>query len=37
MVIVETITISIMVSNELVMPLRLRTRHFRSDAGHDLT
>lgn len=37
MVIVETIAVSTMVSNELVMPLLLRTRHFRPDAGHDLT
>ncbi|MDP3707034.1 MAG: sensor histidine kinase [Polaromonas sp.] len=37
MVIVETIAVSTMVSNELVMPLLLRTRHFRSGAGQDLT
>ncbi len=37
MVIVETIAVSTMVCNELVMPLLLRTRHFRSEAGHDLT
>jgi Na+/proline symporter/nitrogen-specific signal transduction histidine kinase len=37
MVIVETIAVSTMVSNELVMPLLLRTRHFRPGAGHDLT
>ena len=37
MVIVETIAVSTMVSNELVMPLLLRTRHFRADAGHDLS
>jgi Na+/proline symporter/nitrogen-specific signal transduction histidine kinase len=37
MVIVETIAVSTMVSNELVLPLLLRTRHFRPDAGHDLT
>ena len=36
MVIVETIAVSTMVSNELVMPLLLRTRHFRPDAGYDL-
>ncbi len=37
MVIVETIAVSTMVSNELVMPLLLRTRQFRPGAGHDLT
>ena len=37
MVIVETIAVSTMVSNELVVPLLLRTRHFRPGAGHDLT
>jgi Na+/proline symporter/nitrogen-specific signal transduction histidine kinase len=37
MVIVETIAVSTMVCNELVMPLLLRTRHFRSESGHDLT
>ncbi|MDP3192787.1 sensor histidine kinase [Rhodoferax sp.] len=37
MVIVETIAVSTMVCNELVMPLLLRTRHFRTEAGHDLT
>jgi len=37
MVIVETIAVSTMVCNELVMPLLLRTRHFRRDAGRDLT
>ncbi len=37
MVIVETIAVSTMVSNELVMPLLLRTRYFRPDAGRDLT
>ena len=37
MVIVETIAVSTMVCNELVMPLLLRTRHFRSEAEHDLT
>uniref|UniRef100_UPI00374DAA6F ATP-binding protein n=1 Tax=Rhodoferax sp. TaxID=50421 RepID=UPI00374DAA6F len=37
MVIVETIAVSTMVCNELVMPLLLRTRHFRHDAGRDLT
>ena len=36
MVIVETIAVSIMVSNELVMPLLLRTRQLRPDAGYDL-
>lgn len=37
MVIVETIAVSTMVCNELVVPLLLRTPHFRPDAGHDLT
>ncbi len=37
MVIVETIAVSTMVSNELVMPLLLRTYHFRPGAGHDLS
>jgi Na+/proline symporter/nitrogen-specific signal transduction histidine kinase len=37
MVIVETIAGSSMVCNELGMPLLLRTRHFKSEAGHDLT
>ena len=37
MVIVETIAVSTMVCNELVMPLLLRTAHFKSGAGHDLT
>ncbi|WP_296491734.1 sensor histidine kinase [Rhodoferax sp.] len=37
MVIVETIAVSTMVCNELVMPLLLRTRHFKTGAGHDLT
>jgi len=37
MVIVETIAVSTMVCNELVMPLLLRTRFFQPDAGHDLT
>ena len=37
MVVVETIAVSTMVCNELVMPLLLRTAHFRSESGHDLT
>jgi Na+/proline symporter/signal transduction histidine kinase len=37
MVIVETIAVSTMVCNELVMPLLLRTAHFRTEAGNDLT
>ncbi len=37
MVIVETIAVSTMVSNELVMPFLLRTRHFHPAAGHDLS
>ena len=37
MVIVETIAVSTMVCNELVMPLLLRTRYFQPGAGHDLT
>ncbi len=37
MVIVETIAVSTMVCNELVMPLLLRTRHFSHEAVHDLT
>jgi len=37
MVIVETIAVSTMVCNELVMPLLLRTRYFQSGAGRDLT
>jgi Na+/proline symporter/nitrogen-specific signal transduction histidine kinase len=37
MVIVETIAVSTMVSNELVMPLLLRLRHFRPAAGRDVT
>jgi Na+/proline symporter/nitrogen-specific signal transduction histidine kinase len=37
MVIVETIAVSTMVSNELLMPLLLRTRHFRPGAGRDVT
>lgn len=36
MVIVETIAVSTMVCNELVMPLLLRTSHFKSGAGLDL-
>jgi signal transduction histidine kinase len=36
MVIVETIAVSTMVSNELVMPLLLRTQHLRREAGYDL-
>ncbi len=36
MVIVETIAVSTMVSNELVMPLLLRTRHFRAGTGLEL-
>lgn len=36
MVIVETIAVSTMVSNELVLPLLLRTRRFRSGLRHDL-
>lgn len=35
MVIVETIAVSVMVSNELVMPLLLRTRRWRQGAGGD--
>ncbi len=35
MVIVETIAVSVMVSNELVMPLLLRTRRWRSGVGGD--
>jgi Na+/proline symporter/nitrogen-specific signal transduction histidine kinase len=37
MVIVEAIAVSTMVSNELVMPLLLRTRQFRPEAGYDMT
>jgi len=37
MVVVEAIAVSTMVCNELVMPLLLRTRYFRPDAGQDLT
>lgn len=37
MVIVETIAVSTMVSNELVLPLLLRWRHLRSAAGQDLS
>jgi signal transduction histidine kinase len=37
MVIVETIAVSTMVCNELVMPLLLRTPQFRSESGKDLT
>jgi signal transduction histidine kinase len=37
MVIVETIAVSTMVCNELVMPLLLRTQLFRSESGKDLT
>ncbi|MBL8349433.1 MAG: histidine kinase [Burkholderiaceae bacterium] len=37
MVIVETIAVSTMVCNDLVMPLLLRTRHFHGRAGADLT
>jgi Na+/proline symporter/signal transduction histidine kinase len=37
MVIVETIAVSTMVCNELVVPLLLRTTYFKPGAGHDLT
>ncbi len=37
MVIVETIAVSTMVCNEMVMPLLLRTAYFRPGAGHDVT
>ena len=37
MVIVETIAVSTMVCNEMVMPLLLRTAYFKPDAGHNLT
>lgn len=37
MVIVETIAVSTMVCNELVMPLLLRTRHFQNESRLDLT
>ena len=37
MVIVETIAVSTMVCNDLVMPILLRLRVFKSGAGHDLT
>jgi signal transduction histidine kinase len=37
MVIVEAIAVSTMVCNDLVMPLLLRTRHFRSRTGGDFT
>ncbi|MDP3578784.1 histidine kinase dimerization/phospho-acceptor domain-containing protein, partial [Methyloversatilis sp.] len=37
MVIVETVAVSTMVSNELVLPLLLRWRHLRSSGGQDLT
>jgi Na+/proline symporter/nitrogen-specific signal transduction histidine kinase len=37
MVIVETIAVSTMVCNDLVMPLLLRTRRFGARAGGDLT
>ena len=37
MVIVETIAVSTMVSNELVLPLLLRSRRFQGGAGQDLS
>ncbi|GAB4216603.1 MAG: ATP-binding protein [Rhodoferax sp.] len=37
MVIVESIAVSTMVCNELVLPLLVRTAYFRSHAGQDLT
>ena len=37
MVIVETIAVSTMVSNELVMPALLRTRRFRAGGGLDIS
>ena len=37
MVIVETIAVSTMVCNELVMPLLLRTHHFQNESRIDLT
>lgn len=37
MVIVETIAVSTMVSNEFVLPLLLRSRHVRPDAGRDVS
>lgn len=37
MVIVETIAVSTMVCNELVMPMLLRTARFRSESRQDLT
>ncbi|HAU57472.1 MAG TPA: histidine kinase [Comamonadaceae bacterium] len=37
MVIVETVAVSTMVSNELVLPLLLRWRHLRSGGGQDFT
>ncbi len=37
MVIVETIAVSTMVSNELVLPLLLRSRHLRPDAGRNVS
>jgi len=37
MVIVETVAVSTMVSNELVLPLLLRWRHLRSSGGQDFT
>lgn len=37
MVIVETIAVSTMVSNELVLPLLLRSRHVRPDVGRDVS
>lgn len=37
MVIVETIAVSTMVCNELVMPLLLRTPHFKNESQLDLT
>lgn len=37
MVIVETIAVSTMVSNELVLPLLLRSPHFQRGAGQDLS
>jgi signal transduction histidine kinase/Na+/proline symporter len=37
MVIVETIAVSTMVSNELVLPLLLRSRHLRPEAGRNVS
>ena len=37
MVIVETVAVSTMVSNELVLPLLLRWRHLRNSGGQDFT